>query len=138
MKILFQLLVAVTVIVLTSVMAPAYAVFNLMVGGASMLATKDIVDNVVNFKDHITLVAVVKVAGLVEMLKGPGLFTVFVLINVAFSALPVGTVDILFKFEFKAMLTKVLTYYVVSGKVDVASLIAKIKVGGGSVTLTTV
>ncbi|RJS02165.1 fasciclin [Xanthomonas sp. CFBP 7698] len=103
-----------------------------------MLVTKDIVDNAANSKDHTTLVAAVKAAGLVETLKGPGPFTVFAPTNAAFSALPAGTVDTLLKPESKATLTKVLTYHVVPGKVDAAALIAKIKAGGGSAPLTTV
>jgi uncharacterized surface protein with fasciclin (FAS1) repeats len=138
MKTSFQSLAVATAIALTSAMAPAYAASNPMVGGAPMLVTKDIVDNAVNSKDHTTLVAAVKAAGLVETLKGPGPFTVFAPTNAAFSALPAGTVDTLLKPESKATLAKVLTYHVVPGKVDAASLIAKIKAGGGSATLTTV
>ncbi|KAB7762127.1 fasciclin [Xanthomonas maliensis] len=103
-----------------------------------MLASKDIVDNASQSKDHTTLVAAVKAAGLVDTLKGPGPFTVFAPTNAAFAALPAGTVDTLLKPESKPTLTKVLTYHVVPGKVDAASLIAKIKAGGGSTTLTTV
>ncbi|OQP83582.1 fasciclin [Xanthomonas phaseoli pv. syngonii LMG 9055] len=137
MKTSFQSLAVATAIALSSALAPAYAASNPTVGGALMLATKDIVDNAVNSKDHTTLVAAVKAAGLVDTLKGPGPFTVFAPTNAAFSALPAGTVDTLLKPESKATLTKVLTYHVVPGKVDAASLIAKIKAGGGG-TLTTV
>ncbi|MBB4723774.1 fasciclin domain-containing protein [Xanthomonas euvesicatoria] len=138
MKTSFQSLAVATAIALTSALAPAYAASNPTVGGAPMLATKDIVDNAVNSKDHTTLVAAVKAAGLVGTLKGPGPFTVFAPTNAAFSALPAGTVDSLLKPESKPTLTKVLTYHVVPGKVDAASLTAKIKAGGGSATLTTV
>src|SRR5688572_21221362 len=87
---------------------------DVTVGGAPMLPTKDIVDNAVNSKDHTTLVAAVKAAGLVETLKGKGPVTVFAPVNAAFSALPTGTVDTLLKPENKAQLTKVLTYHVLA------------------------
>ncbi len=93
---------------------------QVMVGGAPMYASKDIIDNAVNSKDHTTLVAAVKAAGLVETLKGKGPFTVFAPVNAAFAALPAGTVDTLLKPENKAQLTKVLTYHVVTGKMDSA------------------
>ena len=109
-----------------------------MVGGAAMYPTKDIVDNAVNSKDHTTLVAAVKAAGLVDTLKGPGPFTVFAPTNEAFAALPAGTVDTLLKPENKAKLTSVLTYHVVAGKMDSASLMAAVKAGGGKATLKTV
>ena len=108
------------------------------VGGAPMYADKDIIDNAVNSKDHTTLVAAVKAAGLVQTLKGPGPFTVFAPTNAAFAALPAGTVDTLLKPENKATLTKVLTYHVVAGKMDAASLTKAIDAGGGKATLTTV
>ncbi len=116
----------------------AMAQDNPMVGGAAMYANKDIIDNAVNSKDHTTLVAAVKAAGLVETLKGPGPFTVFAPTNSAFEALPAGTVDTLLKPENKADLTKVLTYHVVAGDVDAAALMDQIKAGGGQATLTTV
>src|SRR5678809_222213 len=94
-----------------------------MVGGAAMYASRDIVDNAVNSKDHTTLVAAVKAADLVATLKGPGPFTVFAPTNAAFAALPAGTVDTLLKPENKAALTKVLTYHVVAGKLETAALI---------------
>ena len=109
-----------------------------MVGGAMMYPSKDIIDNAVNSKDHTTLVAAVKAAGLVDTLKGTGPFTVFAPTNAAFDALPAGTVDTLLKPENKATLTKVLTYHVVPGRLDSAALAAKIQAGGGSATLTTV
>lgn len=89
---------------------------GVMVGGAMMVASKDIVDNAVLSKDHTTLVAAVKAAGLVETLKGAGPFTVFAPTNAAFEKLPAGTVDTLVKPENKAKLTSILTYHVVAGK----------------------
>jgi uncharacterized surface protein with fasciclin (FAS1) repeats len=114
------------------------AVAQVTVGGAPMYPTKDIIDNAVNSKDHTTLVAAVKAAGLVETLKGPGPFTVFAPVNAAFAALPAGTVDNLLKPENKPALTKVLTYHVVAGKMDAAKLTEAIKAGGGKATLKTV
>lgn len=111
---------------------------NPTVGGAPMLVTRDIVDNAVNSKDHTTLVAAVKAAGLVETLKGPGPFTVFAPTNAAFAALPAGTVDTLLKPENKGTLTAVLTYHVVPGRLDAKTLAAKVKAGKGSAALTTV
>ena len=111
---------------------------NPMVGGAAMYPTKDIIDNAVNSKDHTTLVAAVKAAGLVETLKGPGPFTVFAPTDQAFKKLPAGTVDTLLKPENKAQLTSVLTYHVVPGKLSAADLIAQAKANGGKATLTTV
>ena len=111
---------------------------NPMVGGAAMLATKDIIDNAVNSKDHTTLVAAVKAAGLVETLKGKGPFTVFAPTNAAFAALPAGTVETLLKPENKGTLTTVLTYHVVAGKLDAKAIAAQIKAGNGVATLTTV
>jgi uncharacterized surface protein with fasciclin (FAS1) repeats len=105
------------------------------VGGAPMYATKDIVDNAVNSKDHTTLVAAVKAAGLVDTLKSPGPFTVFAPTNEAFAALPAGTVATLLKPENKATLTKVLTYHVVSGRMDAGTLAAAIEAGGGKAVL---
>ncbi len=111
---------------------------QVMVGGAAMYANKDIVDNAVNSKDHTTLVAAVKAAGLVDTLKSPGPFTVFAPTNEAFAALPAGTVDTLLKPENKATLTKVLTYHVVAGRMDATMLMAAIKAGGGKAQLKTV
>src|SRR5471032_3300578 len=109
-----------------------------MVGGAAMYPTKYIIDNAVNSKDHTTLVAAVKAAGLVETLKRNGPFTVFAPTNEAFAALPAGTVDNLLKPENKDQLTKILTYHVVAGKMTGVMLMGKIKMGGGSATLKTV
>ena len=110
---------------------------NPMVGGAPMYANKDIVDNAVNSKDHTTLVAAVKAAGLVDTLKSPGPFTVFAPTNAAFAALPAGTVDTLLKPENKGTLTTVLTYHVVPGKLDAAALSRLITAGGGRAMLKT-
>lgn len=109
-----------------------------MVGGAAMYPTKDIIDNAVNSKDHTTLVAAVKAAGLVETLKGAGPFTVFAPTNEAFDKLPKGTVATLVKPENKAALTKILTYHVVAGKMDSKAIAAAIKKGKGKAELTTV
>ena len=114
------------------------ATAQVMVGGAAMVASKDIIDNAVNSKDHTTLVAAVKAAGLVETLKGPGPFTVFAPTNAAFAALPAGTVDNLLKSENKPTLTKILTYHVVAGKMDAAALSKAVMAGGGMATLKTV
>ncbi|MBB1602302.1 fasciclin domain-containing protein [Variovorax sp. UMC13] len=114
------------------------AIAQVTVGGAPMYATKDIIDNAVNSKDHTTLVAAVKAAGLVETLKGPGPFTVFAPTNTAFAALPAGTVDTLLKPENKGTLTTILTYHVVAGKVDAKSLMKMIDDGKGMASLKTV
>ncbi len=111
---------------------------NPMVGGAPMLATRDIVDNAVNSKDHTTLVAAVKAAGLVETLKGTGPFTVFAPTNAAFDKLPAGTVDNLVKPASKATLTKILTYHVVPGKQSATAIMDAIKAGNGKATFKTV
>jgi uncharacterized surface protein with fasciclin (FAS1) repeats len=108
-----------------------------MVGGAAMFPSKDIIDNAVNSKDHTTLVAAVKAAGLVDTLKTPGPFTVFAPTNSAFSALPAGTVDTLLKPENKATLSKVLTYHVVPGRIDAAALAQQIRAGNGKAMLKT-
>jgi uncharacterized surface protein with fasciclin (FAS1) repeats len=114
------------------------AMADVMVGGAPMLASKDIIDNAVNSKDHTTLVAAVKAAGLVDTLKGPGPFTVFAPTNAAFAALPAGTVDTLLKPENKGTLTTILTYHVVAGRYDAAAISKLIADGKGSATLKTV
>ena len=116
----------------------SYAQNTVMVGGAAMYPTKNIVENAVNSKDHTTLVAAVKAAGLVETLEGTGPFTVFAPTNEAFNKLPAGTVDNLVKPENKATLTKILTYHVVAGKLDSKALMEKVKMGGGIAKLTTV
>src|ERR1700689_1081078 len=109
-----------------------------MVGGAAMYPTKNIVENAVNSKDHTTLVAAVKAAGLVDTLQSPGPFTVFAPTNAAFAALPPGTVDTLLKPENKAQLTQVLTYHVVPGRLSSQMLEAQIKAGNGTAILKTV
>ncbi|MES2629743.1 MAG: fasciclin domain-containing protein [Bacteroidota bacterium] len=111
---------------------------TVMVGGAPMYPSKNIVENAVNSKDHTTLVAAVKAAGLVETLSSKGPFTVFAPTNAAFDKLPKGTVETLVKPENKATLTKVLTYHVVAGKMDSKAIAAAIKAGNGKATLTTV
>ena len=108
------------------------------VGGAPMYPSKNIVQNAVNSKDHTTLVAAVKAAGLVDTLSGPGPFTVFAPTNDAFAKLPAGTVDNLLKPENKATLTKVLTYHVVPGLMNAASLMKAVKDGEGQAKLKTV
>ena len=128
--------ILVAALALSAVAAPVFA--QVMVGGAPMLATKDIIDNAVNSKDHTTLVAAVKAAGLVETLKGTGPFTVFAPTNAAFAALPAGTVDTLLKPENKAMLTGILTYHVVGGKMDAAALSKAIADGKGKAMIKTV
>jgi uncharacterized surface protein with fasciclin (FAS1) repeats len=95
---------------------------TVMVGGAAMFPSKNIVQNAVNSKDHTTLVAAVKAAGLVDTLEGRGPFTVFAPTNAAFGKLPAGTVDTLVKPENKPALTKILTYHVVPGKLEASSL----------------
>ncbi len=108
------------------------------VGGAPMYPSKNIIQNAVNSKDHTTLVAAVKAAGLVDTLSGPGPFTVFAPTNAAFAKLPAGTVDNLLKPENKATLVKVLTYHVVPGRMTAASLMKAVKEGEGLAKLKTV
>jgi len=111
---------------------------TVMVGGAAMYPSKNIIENAVNSKDHKTLVAAVKAAGLVETLQSAGPFTVFAPTDAAFAKLPKGTVDNLVKPENKATLTKILTYHVVAGKLDASAIAALIKAGGGKAALKTV
>jgi len=111
---------------------------NPMVGGAAMYANKNIVENAINSKDHTTLVAAVKAAGLVDTLEGAGPFTVFAPTNEAFAKLPDGTVDTLLKPENKATLVKILTYHVVPGKYTAAKLKKDVMKDGGTLTLKTV
>lgn len=111
---------------------------TVMVGGAAMYPSKNIVENAIHSKDHTTLVAAVKAAGLVETLESAGPFTVFAPTNEAFDKLPAGTVETLLKPENKASLAKVLTYHVVAGKLDSKELAKKIKEGKGMTMLTTV
>lgn len=111
---------------------------TVMVGGAAMYPSKDIVANAVNSKDHTTLVAAVKAAGLVETLQSAGPFTVFAPTNAAFDLLPAGAVSTLLKPENKSTLAGILTYHVVAGKISAADLVKMIKEGKGMATLTTV
>jgi len=125
--------------VITLVAATAiFAAKNPMVGGHEMFPAKNIVQNAMNSDDHTTLVAAVKAAGLVDTLEGPGPFTVFAPTNEAFAKLPAGTVETLLKPENKDMLTKILTYHVVAGKMDSKDIAAAIKAGMGKAELNTV
>src|SRR5689334_25345014 len=128
-------LVAVSTLSLSAA-APVFAAsmmsMPVMVGGAPMYSTKNIIENAVNSKDHTTLVAAVKAAGLVETLEGPGPFTVFAPTNQAFDMLPKGTVEMLLKPENKEKLTKILTYHVVAGSWDSKAIGEKIKAGNGT------
>src|ERR1700739_4299313 len=110
---------------------------TVMVGGAAMYPSKNIIQNAVNSADHTTLVAAVKAAGLVDTLKGKGPFTVFAPTNAAFGKLPAGTVETLVKPENKATLTKILTYHVVPGKYDFKALPQEIKMHEAKATLPT-
>jgi uncharacterized surface protein with fasciclin (FAS1) repeats len=116
----------------------AFAQDNPMVGGAAMLADKNIVENAVNSADHTTLVAAVQAAGLVETLSGPGPFTVFAPVNAAFEALPAGTVEGLLAPEAKDQLTAVLTYHVIAGDIHAADLVKLINDNGGAYKAATV
>ncbi|MEJ7625082.1 MAG: fasciclin domain-containing protein [Pyrinomonadaceae bacterium] len=111
---------------------------NPMVGGAAMYKKKNIVENAMNSADHTTLVAAVKAAGLVGTLSGKGPFTVFAPVNAAFDKLPAGTVDTVLMPENKSMLTGILTYHVVAGKMDSKSIAKAIKKGNGRAILNTV
>ncbi|MBC7933759.1 MAG: fasciclin domain-containing protein [Rhizobacter sp.] len=131
----------------TSLLAIALMVFanasfaqgkTVMVGGAAMYPTKNIVENAVNSKDHTTLVAAVKAAGLVETLQSAGPFTVFAPTDAAFNMLPAGTVDNLVKPENKAALTGILTYHVVEGKWNAKDIAKMIKDGNGTAEIKTV
>jgi uncharacterized surface protein with fasciclin (FAS1) repeats len=122
---------------LLAIAAPAGAA-NPMVGGAAMYPTKNIVENAVNSKDHTTLVAAVKAAGLVDTLSGKGPFTVFAPTNAAFAKLPAGTVETLIKPENKATLTKILTYHVVPGRYTASQIAAMAARNRGAATLKTV
>ena len=120
---------------------PAYAQMSektVTVGGAPMYPSKNIVQNAVNSKDHTTLVAAVKAAGLAATLSSPGPFTVFAPTNDAFKKLPAGTVDTLLKPENKKTLTNVLTYHVVAARLTAKDLMSKVKDGNGKATLKTV
>lgn len=125
-------------LVATSLATTAFAAENPMVGGAPMMANKNIVENASKSKDHTTLVAAVKAAGLVDTLSGKGPFTVFAPTDAAFEKLPAGTVDTLVKPESKKKLTGILTYHVVAGKMASADLAKAIKAGNGKASLKTV
>ena len=118
--------------------APAIAEMTKMVGGAPMYPSKNIIENAVHSKDHTTLVAAVKAAGLVDTLEGAGPFTVFAPTNEAFARLPAGTVETLLKPENKDKLTAILTYHVVPGRLTEADLDQMIRDGGGKAMLKTV
>ncbi len=140
-KTLFSLAAAALLSAGISTAASAQAMMTpgtVMVGGMAMYPSKNIVVNAVNSKDHTTLVAAVKAAGLVETLEGKGPFTVFAPTNAAFNALPAGTVETLVKPENKATLTKILTYHVVAGNMTSAKIKAAIKAGKGTAALKTV
>src|SRR6201994_3764706 len=132
------LLVAATAFVSNISFAQMSMETTVEVGGAPMYPSKNIVENAINSKDHTTLVAAVKAAGLVETLESAGPFTVFAPTNEAFNKLPAGTVDNLVKPENKAMLTKILTYHVVAGRMSAADLWAKVKAGNGKAELKNV
>lgn len=111
---------------------------TVMVGGAAMYPNRNIIENAVNSRDHTTLVAAVKAAGLVDTLSGAGPFTVFAPTNAAFAKLPAGTVDTLLQPANQSMLQSVLTYHVVPGRLTAADLMTRIKAGNGQARLTTV
>ncbi|HUC50770.1 MAG TPA: fasciclin domain-containing protein [Xanthobacteraceae bacterium] len=139
----FALLAGAALFAIAAAMAPAPVMAQMSektvtVGGAPMYPSKNIIQNAVNSKDHTTLVAAVKAAGLVDTLEGAGPFTVFAPTNAAFAKLPAGTVDRLLKPENKATLTKVLTYHVVPGRMTAVSLMKAIKDGEGEAHLKTV
>jgi uncharacterized surface protein with fasciclin (FAS1) repeats len=137
-----SLMAAAAVLALTAGAAvTSTAVFaenTVTVGGAPMYPSKNIIQNAVNSKDHTTLVAAVKAAGLVDTLQGPGPFTVFAPVNSAFAKLPAGTVDNLLKPENKGTLVKVLTYHVVPGRMTAGNLMKAVKDGEGEARLKTV
>ncbi|WP_316632536.1 fasciclin domain-containing protein [uncultured Flavobacterium sp.] len=116
----------------------SFAQKSVMVGGAAMYPNKNIIENAVNSKDHTTLVAAVKAAGLVETLQSKGPFTVFAPTNAAFDKLPAGTVDTLLKPENIKTLQTILTYHVVAGKWNASDIAKAIKMGKGKATLKTV
>jgi len=111
---------------------------TVMVGGAAMYPSKNIIENAVNSKDHKTLVAAVKAAGLVETLQSAGPFTVLAPTDAAFAKLPKGTVESLVKPENKAMLTKILTYHVLAGKFNAKEIMAAVNANGGKAMMKTV
>jgi uncharacterized surface protein with fasciclin (FAS1) repeats len=139
----FALFASAAIFALATAVAPAPVLAQMSektvtVGGAPMYPSKNIIQNAVNSKDHTTLVAAVKAAGLVDTLSGAGPFTVFAPTNAAFAKLPGGTVDTLLKPENKATLVKVLTYHVVPGRMTAVSLMKAVKDGEGEAHLKTV
>ena len=137
------MLVTVASLALAGAAAPTLAQMQMReqtvtVGGSPMYPSRNIIQNAVNSKDHTTLVAAVKAAGLVETLQGPGPFTVFAPTNAAFAKLPAGTVDTLLKPEMKAKLTGVLTYHVVPGRLSARDLMEAAKRNGGTAEFKTV
>jgi uncharacterized surface protein with fasciclin (FAS1) repeats len=139
----FALFAAAAVIALAAAATPAPVLAQMnektvTVGGAPMYPSKNIIQNAVNSKDHTTLVAAVKAAGLVDTLSGPGPFTVFAPTNAAFAKLPAGTVDNLLKPENKATLVKVLTYHVVAGRMTAVQLMKAVRDGEGEAHIKTV
>jgi uncharacterized surface protein with fasciclin (FAS1) repeats len=135
MRVKFTIIAVLAAMAISSAVA---AMNNPVVGGKEMFPAKNIIQNAVNSADHTTLVAAVKAAGLVDTLEGPGPFTVFAPTNQAFDKLPAGTVDSLLKPENKSLLTKVLTYHVVTGRLSSSDLLKKIRDGNGTAELTTV
>ncbi len=131
-------IVMLAIVALATTSAVAQKVKTVKVGGAAMYPTKNIIENTVNSKDHTTLVAAVKAAGLVETLQGDGPFTVFAPTNAAFEKLPAGTVESLLKEENKKALVTVLTYHVIAGRISSKELVAKIKAAGGTFVAKTV
>ena len=129
---------AMALLVITSQATFAQMQKTVMVGGAAMYPNKNIVENAVNSKDHTTLVAAVKAAGLVETLTSAGPFTVFAPTNAAFNLFPAGTVESLVKPENKATLASILTYHVVSGKFSAKDIVKMIKAGKGKAEIKTV
>jgi uncharacterized surface protein with fasciclin (FAS1) repeats len=131
-------LTIIAVLVAMAITSAVAGMNNPVVGGREMYPTKNIIQNAVNSADHTTLVAAVKAAGLVDTLEGPGPFTVFAPTNQAFDKLRAGTVDNLLKPENKSLLTKVLAYHVVAGRLSSSDLIKKVRDGNGTAELTTV
>jgi len=131
-------LIIIAVLVAMAITSAVAGMNNPVVGGKEMYPAKNIIQNAVNSADHTTLVAAVKAAGLVDTLEGTGPFTVFAPTNQAFDMLPAGMVDSLLKPENKSLLTKVLTYHVVAGRLSSSDLVKKIRDGNGTAELTTV
>lgn len=130
--------VIISILSLVLISATGFAQKSVMVGGAAMYPTKNIIENAVNSKDHTTLVAAVKAAGLVETLQGDGPFTVFAPTNEAFDKLPEGTVNTLLEPANKSMLASILTYHVVAGKLSSDAIAKAIKAGNGKAEFKTV